>query len=128
MKTRILSSTLVLLFAVASTAFASETVHHGSTASSHENNATQGIAVENIDFSTAATVSMENWMNSLDNWEQEGQAPETDVMENTVNFQDWMNALDNWERGEEPAISENHSGQASILNEWITSTENWEQR
>ena len=127
MKTRILSSTLVLLFAVASTAFASETGHHGSTASSHVNNAPQAISADNFN-ENAASVSMENWMDSLDNWEQEGQAPETEAMENTVIFQDWMNALDNWEQGEEPTTSKSFSGQASILNEWITSTENWEQR
>ncbi|HNX78552.1 MAG TPA: hypothetical protein PKJ24_01660 [Prolixibacteraceae bacterium] len=127
MKTRILSSTLVLLLAVASTAFAAETVHHGSTASSHENNVSQVTAVDSYN-SGLASISMESWMDNLDNWEQEGQAPETEVLENTVNFQDWMNALDTWEQGEEPAISENHCGQASVLNEWITSTENWEQR
>jgi hypothetical protein len=128
MKTRILSSTLVLLLAVASSAFATGTVHNSSVASGHENTTTQLSAIQNLDIPAAESVTIEDWIGNLDGWEQEGQAAETLTLNCSVTMEEWMTNLDNWEQGEELEMGNNLTVQTSLLNEWIASAENWEQR
>jgi hypothetical protein len=128
MKTRILTSTMVLLLAVASSAFASGTVHNNSVASGHEISTTQISTFQNFDLPATESVTIEDWIGNLDGWEQEGQAAESLTWSSPVTMEEWMTNLDNWEQGEETEMGNNLTAQTSLLNEWIASAENWEQR
>jgi len=114
MKTRMITSTMVVLFATATLVSATTSrTENPSSASSHENVICQ---------------TLESWTSSRDNWEQEGQElTAATVSENSFLLNEWMEARDNWEKeGQGLAIAP--AAEKSIsLEEWIAGMESWEQ-
>jgi hypothetical protein len=114
MKTRILTLTGIFLFTIATFAGANNhRVINKSAASCHEN---------------AITNSLESWVISRDNWEQEGQAETlTGSFESSSMLNEWIAARDNWEQEGEGMVTASTDEKKISLDEWVAARESWEQ-
>jgi hypothetical protein len=114
MKTRILTLTGMILLTVASFAnAANHRVKNAIAASRHEH---------------AITNSLESWVISRDNWEQEGQAVTfTGRFENSSMLNEWIVYRDNWEQEGDGMVSASTVEKRISLEEWIAARESWEQ-
>jgi hypothetical protein len=114
MKTRILTLTGIILFTVAT--FAGANNHRGinkSAASCHEN---------------MITNSLESWVISRDNWEQEAQAETFTVsFESSSLLNEWITSRDNWEQEGEGMVYASTVEKKISLEEWVAARESWEQ-
>jgi hypothetical protein len=130
MKTRLISTTLVILFAALTVGGATiNRIQNSSAASSHENATEQNITNLNFVYPSEETTLMQEWIDSRNEWEQTGQSLATnDFVKDSEMLEEWISTRDNWEKDDQELVSENFNGKSSLLEEWIASTANWEQR
>ena len=130
MKTRFFSIILVILF-TALTVFGAtnKRVENTSRASSHVSATKQNLTDVIPGFPTAESTMMEEWIDSRNNWEQEGKSVETnDFLNDPAMLEEWVTSRDNWEQKDQDLMGDNFSGKPSLLDEWIAGTDNWEQK
>jgi hypothetical protein len=130
MKTRIISTTMVVLFAALTVAGATNNRNQDSlSASSHENATEQNFAnMVPLNPSPEATL-MEEWIESRDNWEQtEQNTVSSYLLIDSEMLEEWMLSRDNWEQEGQNLMAGNIPVKSALLEEWISSTENWEQK
>jgi hypothetical protein len=115
MKTRLISVTLVILFAVVTVAEATNNrVKNSSIASRHEN--------------VIETNQLEGWITSRENWEQEGQETVSNyAQEKSSMLEEWIARRDNWEQEGQETVSDYTLKESSMLEKWIAGRESWEQ-
>jgi hypothetical protein len=129
MKTRIITATLLALFAFTGfSGSANNRVNNNSTASCHENLC--GLKCQELlDIQVSYDAAILNeWIATREIWEQESQemVSENMVMEST-SLEAWISGRENWEQiGEDTVIVNPYAG-SLILDSWITGNESWEQ-
>jgi hypothetical protein len=129
MKTRIISTTMVLLFAVVTIAGASNIkIKNSSVASCHENameQEGQEMISDNVQIESSI---LNEWITTRETWEQESQEmiSNNDLNESCM-LNQWINSRELWEQ-ESPEMVQDNGMEASVmLTDWITNRENWEQ-
>lgn len=130
MKTRLISTTVVILFAALTVAGATNIrIQNSSPASSHENITEQNFTDLNSCYPSAESLIMGEWIDSRDNWEQEGQSLDSNVLLNDpAILEEWVTTRDNWEQIDQNLTGEKFPVKSSLIEEWTASAENWEQR
>jgi hypothetical protein len=130
MKTRIITATLIVLFAfVVFSGSANNRVSNISTASCHENLC--GLkSQEMLDTQVSYDATILNeWVATREIWEQESQEMSSEnVMIESTSLEEWISGRENWEQIGEDTVMENPYAGSLILDAWITGNETWEQK
>jgi hypothetical protein len=128
MKTRLISTTMVILFAALTIAGATNNrTDYSSVASSHEYTTEQNLTDLNSCYPSAESTMMEEWIDGRNQWEQIGQgSTANDLSVDFEMLEEWMVSRNVWEQ--QNMNVENPLGIPSVLEQWTASAENWEQR
>lgn len=128
MKTRLISTTMAILFAALTLAGTANNRTDNSSATSRIENITeQNISDLNSCCPSAEPTTMEEWIDSRDVWEQIGheEIASNSAMGSEM-LEDWMVSRDTWEQ--QDMHVENPSGIPSVLEQWTARSDNWEQK
>jgi hypothetical protein len=129
MKTKIISTTMILLFAVATIAGASNIKTKNSSAASCHENAMEQEGQEMISDNVQNETSILNeWITTRETWEQESlQIINEITLQESFMLNEWIATREIWEQESQEMVSDNALDGISMLNVWIANRENWEQ-